>query len=287
MAPRLVIGGLIALALVLAMACGGEGKDGVDSAQPAATVPGAGSGGSGGNNGTTDGHTAWDNQAPCPEGPLDDVPLQTQCEPLIGATWCWTVTDASLVAFAVGSGLTDTCTTPLSRAVDARDMTELAGIVYACERKGLVRIDPRTGEVEDLDRACWGLASFDEGLLLNEGPDIRYYPDEAALRGDSSGLRLGETWGEFIDTRGGMLYTLPADSTEWERSCTEDGTLRAEMPLIGFEGGIHGVSVLPPERMFVLDDDGAVRQYEAKSGTATGIRATAPAGATGLVCGAL
>ena len=282
---RITLGLASIAALALQLGCGSGSGDAALDTDPSSAGGGAG-GGEGAGTETND-KDAWDNQAKCPEGPADDVPLPTLCPELEDETWCWTIVQDELVAFAVGSGSTATCSTPLERAVEARDMTEHDGIVYVCENKELLALDPVSGAVEAIGRSCWGLASFDGGILLNEGPDVRWYASDAELRDDATGVRYGESWGDYIETRQGMLYAYRDSSSDFERSCTEDGTLRADLPLLNFEEGVKGLSILGPARMFVLGEDGEVHQFEATTGSATGLRGSPPEGARGLVCGAL
>jgi hypothetical protein len=278
---RLLLGATTTAVLALLLACGGrdDGDSGVVTSSTGDITTST-------ETTDTEDNQNWNNQGRCPEGADDDVPLPTTCPALEGGTWCWTTVGAELVTFAI-FGASEICTTALERPVTALDMTEHAGALYACEDDQLVRIDPEAGTVEVLPRTCRGLASFDGGVLINEGPDVRWYAGEDALRGDSTGLRYGAADGLFIETWTGTLYTLNGSDSDLTRSCTETGESRADLVLDGFEGVITGLSALGPDRMFVLRDDGVVVQHDAATGAATGLTETAPAGASGLLCGAL
>ena len=273
-----VSGRLLVLAALLG--CGGGGKQAGDSSSEGFTFPG----GNGGGTNDTD-EDPWENGAPCPEGAPDDATEFATCPSLENHAWCYTVVGDQLVSFAADGSGAQGCSTQLDRALDVGDMVIFQGIVYACSGGTLQRIDPATGSIEALPRACWGVAAYDGGIVVNENPDIRRYDDEAALRSETSGIRLGSSADGFVDTWNGTLLTLPFGEDEFERSCTVDGTLRSGVPLFD-RADIKGVSILGPARMFVLNGE-SVYLHDADTGSTMSGRYDAPDGADGLACAPL
>lgn len=201
--------------------------------------------------------------APTTGAPLSGTPAGTT----VPGTGCFTMsyvigaTPMRLSEMpATGSGLVIRETfemTPIGS--DVYGMVEFDGRWWMCASNRVVMLDAATGDIQHLQRECWGLTRIGNRLAVDLNSEfdggVGYYETREQVVQDNRVATVVEPWEGFTNAAvyGGTLITGGGPQSALRRWDLQTGLERPPLELENFDTWVMGFALLNGSRLFVLD----------------------------------